>query len=153
MMKKLLLLLLFLSVAVVSFAAIYKWVDDEGVIHYSETPPSVGKTQEMELEPAPSESEIQQSRDRMEKLLEYQKQSDDLRRESVEKKSQEKAAEQLEKVERKKRCTRAWQNLHELSMDKAVYSINEKGERVYLDDEMRATQIELNKKIIETDCK
>lgn len=153
MMKKLLLLVLFLSVAVASFAAIYKWVDDEGVIHYSETPPSGEKTQEMEMEPGPSENEIQQSRDRMERLLEYQKQSDELRRESVEKKRQEKAAEQLEKVERKKRCIRAWQNLHELNIDRAVYSINEKGERVYLDDEMRATQIELMKKIIETDCK
>ena len=145
--------MLLLLIGGVTLAAVYKWVDDEGVIHYSETPPSSGKTQEMEIEPAPSESEIQKTRDRMEKILEYQKQSDELRKESAEKKSREKATEQLEKVERKKRCTHARQNLHELNMDRAVYSINEKGERVYLDDEMRATQIELMKKIIETDCK
>ena len=153
MTKKHYFLVLLLFIAGGSFAAIYKWVDDKGVIHYSATPPPSGKTKEIEIEAAPSEKEMQQSRDRMEKLMEYQEQSDELRRESAEKKSREKSDEQRYLVESKKRCIRAQQNLHTLKKERAVYSINEKGERVYLDDVMRDAQIELMEKEINTYCK
>ena len=53
-MKKLLFLALGISVfvfAVAAFGEIYKWTDEEGNIHYSNTPPKQKKAQEIEIRP------------------------------------------------------------------------------------------------------
>jgi len=49
------LLCLFLAAVPISHA-MYKWVDEKGVTHYSETAPPDGKAQKIELKPsAPAE--------------------------------------------------------------------------------------------------
>jgi hypothetical protein len=40
------------------------------------------------------------------------------------------------------RCILARQNLHLLEMQRPVYYIDERGERVYLDDQVRAAEME-----------
>lgn len=152
MTRILLVLIVSLSFAGALFAEMYKWVDEEGNVHYGDCPPADCNPEKVEATPGPSEEENQLSRDRLKKLLDQQRQSEDLRRRSEEKKKQERAAEKKEKVERKKRCIYARQNLHVLDIKRAVYFINENGERVYLDDEARTKEIERLKKEIETYC-
>lgn len=144
---------------------LYKWVDDKGVTHYSETPPAKQKAQEIRIQPPPSgagDSRPPQApptpgaeagtaappKTWQEKALEAQ-----LRREAAEKKEE---AEQVRVQElarrRKERCVWARQNLHTLQTDRPVYQINEYGERAYIDDAKRAAEIERMKQEIQANC-
>lgn len=100
----------------------------------------------------PCEEDVRNAKERLKKLLEQQKHTIEQAKEVKEKMHQEKAAKQQQMVENKKRCTLAQQNLHTLSLKRAVYSINEKGERVYMDDVTRAEEIVRLKKVVQTDC-
>ena len=152
MKKFILFVLLAILLTGMVTAAIYKWVDDEGKVHYGDCPQVDCEPQEIKLPPALSEEETRQSQERLEKLLEQQKRSDKIRNEVKERKRQEKATKKRQKVENKKRCIFAQQQLYTLLKKRPVYSINEKGERVYLDDENRAVEIERMKKEIELYC-
>lgn len=54
MFKKLQVLLLLILAVVTAGATIYKWVDEKGVTHYSQTPPAKQKAQEIQAPPLPS---------------------------------------------------------------------------------------------------
>ena len=53
MNKKILLFALSFFALVAVGATLYKWQDDHGVTHYSETPPSDRKAKAISLQPAP----------------------------------------------------------------------------------------------------
>ena len=75
MVKNLLVLVLFLSIAGVSLAAIYKWVDKEGNVHYSDSPASGRNTEKIHVMPPPPKVERNKSKQRLQKLLEEQRQT------------------------------------------------------------------------------
>ena len=54
-------------------AAIYKWVDEEGKVHYGDRPTLEHEVEQIEIEQGPSEEEIQKSRERIERLISNQK--------------------------------------------------------------------------------
>lgn len=142
------------EVIIVNLAFImYKWVDEEGNVHYGDCPPADCIPEKIETAPGPSEKDAQRSRERLKKLLDQQRQSEESRRKSEEIKRLQRVVKQREKVERKKRCILAHQNLHGLEIKRSVYFINENGEREYLDDETRAMEIERLKKDVEIYCK
>jgi hypothetical protein len=155
MPKKLLApLLLFLAMATVG-ATIYKWVDEKGVTHYSATPPPNQKAREIQTQPSPPAAGTEGSQPTpktwQEKEQGFQKRRAE-REEAQKREEEEEAKAKREAFARKQGCILARQNLHTLQMQKAVYSINEKGERVFLDDEMRAAEIERMKKEVESYC-
>lgn len=166
MQRKWLLVVLLASAAAVLGATLYKWVDERGVTHYSETPPVKQKAQEIRIQsPPPSKLEGDKSprappapgaevgktappKTWHEKALEAQK-----RREAAEK--QEEEEQQLARevaLEKKRKCLAAQQNLHTLLTDRPVYWINEYGERVFIDDTKRATEIARAKREIQSYC-
>jgi hypothetical protein len=117
-MGKFLLMMFLMLVSVAASAAIYKWVDEKGVTHYSETPPSKGKTQELELQPVPPSAGTQPAgpdagnlRKREE---EFQKRREIRRRAEAE----EKARRVEEASERQSNCQRARDELARLMATK-----------------------------------
>jgi len=69
-MKKITLLIsLALLLAGAVTAAIYKWVDEEGKVHYGDRPTPERQAEQIEIKQGPSEKEIQQSRERAERIL------------------------------------------------------------------------------------
>ena len=73
-MKKItLLMLLALLLAGAVTAAIYKWVDEEGKVHYGDSHPPESEAEQIETAPGPSEKEIQRSRERTKRLIREQK--------------------------------------------------------------------------------
>ena len=95
----------------------YKWKDKEGNVHYTDCPPPPGcKAETVAAEPVPSEQQIRQARERVDKLLSEQ------------------------------------QNLHALLMNRPVYYINEKGERVFLDDAEHKAEIERQRQLVQDNC-
>jgi len=163
--KWLLPVLLLMAVAILG-ATLYKWVDERGVTHYSETPPAKQKAQEIPVQPPPASGaergkptqappapgaeggKAPPPKTWQEKASEAQR-----RREAAEKQEEEEQALAQEVAqERKKKCLSAQQNLHALQTDRPVYHINEYGERVYIDDAKRAAEIERAKREIQSYC-
>lgn len=153
MHKKMLVLVLPLLALATMGATIYRWVDENGVTHYSETPPQ-HKAQEIQVEPTPPvgpQSGTPAAKSWQEQELEFQKRHAE-RQEATRKQEEQEAATRREALARKQRCLIARQNLHTLQMQRAVYSINEKGERVFLDDAARSAEIARMKKEVESFC-
>lgn len=152
MSKKLLVLLLFFLAMAAVGATIYKWVDEKGVTHYSETPPPNQKAREIQTPPpSPATAGAGSPKTWQEKEQEFQKRR--VEREDAQKREEEqKAAAKREALARKQRCILARQNLHTLQIQRPVYQINEKGEREYVDDTKREAEIERMKKEIEIYC-
>lgn len=116
--------------------AIYKWVDEKGVTHFSENPPPDGrKAQKVEVRPTPPSGEARPA--------DWKQREQQMRRDRIEKDQKadyEKAKSHNEMAERKNRCSYAQRQLHVLSLEVPVYSVNEKGERVYVEDKDRAAE-------------
>lgn len=73
-------LAILLSLALVPVAGaegtIYKWKDKEGNVHYTECPPPPGcKAETVVVKPMPSEQQVRQAKERLDKLLAEQEQS------------------------------------------------------------------------------
>lgn len=65
-------LALFITVAIAS-PGIYKWVDEKGVTHYSETPPPHQKAKEVEVVPPPPKQVIEEAQQKLEKARSRQR--------------------------------------------------------------------------------
>lgn len=148
-----LLLVLIASIASADPGTIYKWTDKEGNVHYTDCPPPPGcKAETVEAQAAPSAAEVEQARQRLEKLLAEQERSAVAREEErLERERRQALAIELAAVQ-KRMCVQARQNLHVLLMKRPVYSINEKGERVYLDDAAHKAEIEHMRKLVDEYC-
>lgn len=132
---------------------IYKWTDKEGNVHYTDCPPPPGcPAGTVRVEPAPSEQQVRQAQERLEKLIAGQQESAAEReRERLEHEHQQVAAMQVA-VARKRACVEARQNLHSLLMNRPVYYINEQGERVFLDDDAHKAEIGRQQQLIRDNC-
>jgi uncharacterized protein DUF4124 len=128
---------------------IYKWVDEKGVTHFSEHPPADGR-QSTKVEPkvTPPSSDARPKEDWKQRELDMRKQ----RIERDQKDEHRKATEHNRSAERKNRCTYAQRQLHIVSMPRPVYSVNEKGERVYLEDKDRAAEAAGWRKEVQAYC-
>ena len=141
------------AAAVAAGGTIYKWTDQEGNVHFTDCPPPPGCTAEtVTVQPAPSEQQVRQAREKLGKLLEEQQQSAAAReQERLERERQQVAALQAA-VARKRTCIMAQQNLHNLLMNRPVYYINEAGERVFLDEATHQAEIEHQRQLIRDNC-
>ena len=144
--------LLVLLLAGTVAAGIYKWIDDEGRVHFGANPPQEYESREITPPQAPTEEDVRQSQERLNRLMEYLYQSEGIRKEQQSKKQFEQLARQQKAVENKRLCIRARQNLYTLMQDRPAFWINEKGEREFLDDSDRAAIRELLEKEIEAYC-
>jgi hypothetical protein len=90
-----LLTLLLLAVAAMPAAArVYKWVDEEGVTHYSQHPPPAGEATELELRATPSALTPEQAKERLESQRESLKASRDAREQRAKDGRQARASEE-----------------------------------------------------------
>lgn len=159
-----LLITLFTLLGPFAFADIYKWVDKDGKVHFGDKPPQGMESERMQVEPSavpvqPDEGELRRRR-----LLE-QAEKDAARR--IEAQRARAAAEQAEKEEhlaQEQRCLEARKQLAVLQEQLPVYRDEEgkfrakwlhdtyQGERKYLDDAIRTSEIKRARQKIATNC-
>jgi len=152
-MLKRLSIFLFLSLAFgTAIAAIYKWVDKDGNIHYGECPPPDCEAQAIKPKPGPSTEETQKAQERLKRLQEQQRQSKEFRSKAKEVERLKKKIEQQNIMYSRTQCVKARQNLHALEIKRPVYHINEEGKRVYLDDNERAAEMRRLRNEIDNYC-
>jgi len=137
------------ALALLPAHGIYKWVDEKGVTHFSEQPPADGrKATKVEPKVTPPSSDARPKEDWKQREMEMRKQ----RIEREQKDDRRKAVEHNRSAERRNRCARAQRRLHIVSSQVPVYSVNEKGERVYLEDKDRAAEAADWRRKVETFC-
>ena len=126
----------------------YKWVDEKGVTHFSETPPPDGKADKIRVSPTPPSGPVPPP-------VDYKQKEVDSRKEHVEKdqKTKAEAAEDAQaKALKKGRCIEAQRQLQILGTQRPVYNTNEKGEKVYIEDTERQAQLDRWQERAKTYC-
>lgn len=127
---------------------VYKWRDASGKIHYSDTPPPRVNSEKMRggAQVAPPASAP--SRSVAEQEMEFRK------RQSESEKARAKAdKEKGDAEEARSNCERARVQLQALESGQRMSRVNEAGENIPLDDEMRAQEIEQTRKSVQSWCK
>ena len=138
--------------AVSADSEIHKWIDKDGNVHYSDSPPSGVDTELIKPLPTPHKGDIIRTQVRTDLLIEQQKASAELRAREREEKRLQRAIDAQQIVDIENLCISAQQSLYALQMPQPVFSIDASGERVYVDDEFRYSEIARMKSIIAANC-
>jgi len=116
---------------------VFKWVDDEGKIHYGDSAPGNHDAETVKIAPPPKGASVLQSNTLFQDMEEREK-----LREQVEAERQKAEAVAAQEEERRRmQCRYATQELHVLEREQPVYRLDDNGDRVYLTDEERAAKI------------
>jgi hypothetical protein len=126
-------------------AQVYKWVDEKGRTHYSETPPREGaKPDKVDIRPGseapPLDWKQKELESRERRILKEQE-------EHRQKSADEKAARN-----RKSTCLEARRHLARLQAQRPVYNLNSRGEKVYVEDKDRLGEIERLGNVVANHC-
>ncbi|MFZ3323692.1 MAG: DUF4124 domain-containing protein [Usitatibacter sp.] len=119
----------------------YKWVDEKGVTHYSESPPpddpTGKKATKLDIKPnGPSGPS---------KEFDWKAKELDSRTQNVQKvqeQREQEAKDAKEALHRKQLCNEALRQVNIYQQAIPVYTLNDKGERVYVEDADREKKIE-----------
>lgn len=140
------LFLALLASALPAQAQMYKCVDARGVTQYSDKPCTDGKGKAVDIRGQPPISgKLQDSRDPGAAEREFQQRR-------IERAHEEEAVA-ARAEQQKRRCAAMHSQLDFLTRFNTISKTNEKGERVYMDDATRNSQIEQLKAAIARDCR
>lgn len=131
-------------------AQVYTWRDASGNIHYSDTPPPGVDAKKMRpgAQPGATPSGGAPVRSTAEQDMEFRK------RQTEADKARSKAEQDKGDAEDGKRnCEDARKHLNALESGQRMSRLNEAGESIPLDDEMRAQEIEKARKSVQSWCK
>jgi hypothetical protein len=150
-----LFLFAFLAVAYGQSKSVYTWTDENGVVHYVDTPPDNPNAVEIEAtevyRPGSSgaypEADATASADDADPAAvesyadEKRKQLDENRKEF-----------EVKKAEREQLCAQARQQLEAIEPSRRVFFTNDQGETERLDDEERVRMVEEAKALVTQNC-
>lgn len=156
------LLVLLLICSANAFAALNKWVDADGKVHYSDQPPPVNVQAET-LRTAPTAAQdtgnaaTQSTKptNSPPAAKTYVEREAGLKKAQLAKKeAADKAAQQQAAAEaRAANCAAAQQNLRTLQEMPRISEIDPSGERIFLSDEQRQQRTEKAQQIVNSACK
>jgi len=132
---KYLTLLISLAVPIVTHAGVYKWVDENGKVHYGDQPKTSEPAVEMKVDdaaPTPSYSDDELSREeKRERLLQSMEED---RADKQEMREKQKA----EKEKNRQKCNRYRDQMRHYERASSLYKLDKDGNRVYMSDGERA---------------
>jgi len=150
-MTRLLLLIGLAGLALTAWSQIYKWVDENGLTHYTATPPPGGKGRVIKTLPrSPAGAAATETP----ALKSWQEQEIEFRQRRVE--AEEAVRKEKVKTDRetalRRACAGARANLESLRMQRPIVRIDERGERRYIEDKERAQLIHKTEQMLQRDC-
>jgi Domain of unknown function (DUF4124) len=149
MLKRLLPLGVALAAMGVAGGTIYKWVDEHGRVHYSETAPPEKKARELEVPPSPSKQTQEEARDKLNRMIEEQQRRQEAwQKQEAEKRS--KAAEERAKLE--KQCKVARSELLLLTQPGVITLVDKEGNLFRPSDAVRERMIQEQQAFIRENC-
>jgi len=150
MNKYLLLFVILLSTN--ALAAISKWVDSNGQVHYSDQPPPLDvrpKTLRPDTNTQDTASSGVAAPQTIAEREAELKKSQKAKKEAADKAAQKQSATDAQQAS----CAAAQQNLRDLQSGIRMVEIDAKGERSFIDDQQREQRIEKAQKDISNYCK
>jgi len=141
-----------------SGAGVYRWVDEKGVTHFSELPPPGQQapkprkppevpSQPQPASPASSDAGRPAGKSWQEKDAEFRQRQIDRDAAARKQEQDEAAAKRLQRD-----CLIARKRLEDMQNANTVARLDDRGERVYLDDKARAAEIQRRQQEIEANC-
>lgn len=152
MMKRSLLFAFAVAFAAAASAQQYKWIDKDGKVRYGDTPPPGVKATPLKAPAGPAApaaagkkggplTPAEQEQAYRKRLLEG--------RDAQEKEEKERAAA----ADRKLNCDRAQEHVRTLESGQRIARTDSKGERVFMEDDERAREVEAARKSAAQFCK
>ncbi|MCG8435414.1 MAG: DUF4124 domain-containing protein [Gammaproteobacteria bacterium] len=124
----------------VSYGAVYRWVDEDGKVHYSDKP--VENAEQVTVR-APESAGTNE--ERAERQAEQLKLYSTKRQQAAEKRQQEREA----RKQRAADCERARERAEKLTYTRRLYDVDESGNRVYVDEEEEQRRQEAQQEVSE----
>lgn len=164
MKRNILLLVIFSFFTFTASADIYKWIDKDGEVHFSDKPPQDRKSERIQVDTIKAPEQPDEGELRRRRLLEQADRDSDLRLKAQQEKAAEKQAMNDESSAQEHRCLEARKQLAALRQQLPVYRDNEgkfrvkwkhdtyQGERDYLDDSKRPSEIKRVQEEITANC-
>ncbi len=137
----------FVIAAPLQAAAIYKWVDEDGVTHYSQQPPPSGDAVRVGVD-RPPEEEIKRERRQMEETGERLEERREQRREA----EQQARTDAEERRKREQRCADLRSSLEELTDNRRLLVRDGDGDVRRLPEEERQQRVAERRRQIEEEC-
>lgn len=132
-------------------AGVYKWVDESGVVHYSDTPPA-GQRGAQKIDTPPSSPDAAEAaQQRLQQQLDTRSREEQSRAQREQEAQQRQAQDALQSALKAESCGRARQELATLHQGRA-FRYTENNERVFLDDRAWKAEIERLSAYIESQC-
>ena len=155
-MKNLIVLILILFTVSIHAKKIYKWVDEDGKIHYSSTKPQDQQTETVRIRKAPSRLEQPPADETT--AEEQSDESAPTAQETVQNAQDEAAAQaqqdETDRINRQQECNRARANLNTLNATFRVTRQDpETGEVVRMTDDERVAALARAQELIRTNCR
>jgi hypothetical protein len=140
-------IILILAISDSAFAQVYKWVDDEGQTHFSQTPPADYDAYVIKTRPSPKVDPAQ-SQQAVDSMIEQQA-SDEL----LQQKNKQQQQQQAEKAEaQSKKCDIAKNNLEKYQNNPNGRIRNADGEYTRIDETDRQAKMDQLKQDIKKYC-
>jgi hypothetical protein len=142
-MKRIALALIALALAPLAGAQLYKWVDKDGKVHYSDQPPPAQAAKQINVAPGPAPAPSALAKDKA------------LEKTRAESRDAAKKAEETEKVakQRQEECDRARSYLKGLENGGRFVTFDAKGERVFLEQDQIDAEIAKARRNADEACK
>jgi Domain of unknown function (DUF4124) len=141
MKKSSLATLLFVFVAMITAAQVYKWVDEEGEVHFGDRPPENTNPEELVVPEGPSSEEIEAAQEELRRTIELQKEREKVAAEKRQILREEKRSKSIEARSRFNRCVVARQQFVILGYKVRVFKIMPDWSRKYLSNDDRPQEI------------
>ena len=142
-----------------AYGDVYKWVDPDGTVHYSDQPApgTIKEEQTLGIKSGTSSSEAPGAEKAAPKSTgpkTYIDQDKEFRKRQME--ADEKRAKEQKALadakERQQNCDRARSSLADLQSGQRIVRMNDKGERIYLDDNQRQQEMIAAQKSADSWC-
>ena len=150
-MKRALLLIAAAGFAAAAFAQQFRWVDKDGRVQYGDVPPPGVKATRLRPPPPGSAPAPAAGAKKDEKALSpeaaFRKRQQE--REEAEKKA---AQEARDSDTRRANCSAAQAQVRQIQSGQRIATVNAAGERVFLDDESRARELERAQRAVSENC-
>jgi len=128
----------------------YKWVDEKGVTHFSESPPPDDrKAARIEVKVTPPSTPQAPSGG---EAADWKAKDADFRRRQIDRRNQEKA-EGKERAKRERTCERARSRVAFLQNSNRIFRDNPDGSRTWMDEAQRAAETARAKEVADAACR
>jgi hypothetical protein len=153
-MKKVFLLALGAAFAATALAQQYKWVDQDGKVRYGDTPPPGVQATPLKPPPSGPASAAPAPAAKKDSAKDLSPEAAFRKRQLERQQGEEKAAKERTDAEAKRvNCEQSQASLRSLQSGQRISSTNAAGERIFIDDEQRAKEIERTQRAVNDWCK